>query len=522
MEHSGLSGGPESIPASDLAGPSPAMRRLVIDPKRRSGYASSRWGVDVAREGAPVIIGSSGAGTPADHAVSGASDAPTLAALGAKLLREVGIAVALVGSITLLRWAVGYVFPGLGIFALYFPAVLLAALFGGWRSGLAAMALTAAVVMGLFYSPVVSTRLTDPASPGNLSLVALAAAPLVFVGDYVRTLLRRLERGRDTLAEKNLHYDALFESMLEGYALCEAIRDRHGKLVDYTILKMNPALLGMLGVGREAIGTKLSDAPADWAPWLALCDRVLTTGEPAGLERHDAAADRWHEIRVTRVTPTRMAQIFFDITERKKAVFRQAGLFDELNHRVSNNLTLVSSILQMKARAADHEGVRDQLLRAEARVQSIAQVHRALYRGGRTDEVEFGAYLRDLCNGVEESLTHDDRIAVSVEAEPIRVPVDTAIPLGMVVNELVTNAIKYAFPYPNAGMISVELKRAGDGLMLTVGDDGRGLTEDAEKPSGGLGMKLIASLVAQVNGEIVIRGPPGATFEITLPEIPAR
>jgi two-component sensor histidine kinase len=305
--------------------------------------------------------------------------------------------------------------------------------------------------------------------------------------------------------------------MLEGFALCDGIRDGGGRLIDYTIVEMNPALQRMLGVGPEATGTRLSEAPGDWRAWLELCDRVLTTGQPAGFERYNRSTNQWHEIRITRVTENRMAQIFFDITERKKADFRQAGLFDELNHRVSNNLTLVSSILQMKARAAENDVVRDQLLKAEARVQSIAQVHKALYRGSRKDDVEFGGYLKDLCDGVRQALTADDRIDVEVTAEPVLIPLDLAVPLGMTVNELVTNAVKYAFPHPGGGRISVSLARTENNLILSVGDDGRGLGDDVETSSGGLGMKLIRSLVAQVRGTLVVRRHPGTTFEITAP-----
>jgi two-component sensor histidine kinase/PAS domain-containing protein len=441
-------------------------------------------------------------------------------ALAPGLGRELGIAVAFVAMVSAVRWALGHLFPGLGVFSLYFPAVLLAALIGGWRSGLAAMALTGIVVMGLFVKPQVSVRLTDPASPGNLTMIAVAAAPLVFVGHYVRTLLARLRGSADALTDRNLHYDAMFESMLEGYALCEAIWADDGKLVDYTIVEMNPALQRMLGVGPEAIGTRVTESPGDWTPWLRFCGRVLKTGEAAGFERHNPETDRWHEIRVTRVTDDLMAQVFFDITERKRADFRQAELFDELNHRVSNNLTLVSSILKLKARATDNEGVREQLLRTEARVHSIAQVHRALYRGGRTDRVEFGAYLRDLCESIKESATLDDRVAVEVTAEPIVLPVDTAIPLGMVVNELVTNAIKYAYPFPARGLISVNLTGANGELRLEVKDDGPGLSEDTETASTGLGMRLVKSLVSQVDGTFTVHRSPGATFEISIPASP--
>ena len=280
------------------------------------------------------------------------------------------------------------------------------------------------------------------------------------------------------LVERQLSFDALLGNMSEGFALCEAIWDEQGRLADYTILEMNPALQKMLGVGPDAVGTKLSDGVADREDWLKLCHRVLKTGEAASFELHTPRADLWHEIRVTRVTDQRMAQIFFDITERKRAEIRQAELFDELNHRVNNNLTLVSGILRMKARETDSDAVRDQLLRADARFRSIAQVHKALYRGARTDAVDFGAYLQELCAGEGAALIHDGLVEVRVEAEPISVPVDTAIPLGMVVNEMVTNAVKYAYPLPDKGLIWVRFKRDGDALLLTDSRLGRGLPAD--------------------------------------------
>jgi two-component sensor histidine kinase len=320
------------------------------------------------------------------------------------------------------------------------------------------------------------------------------------------------------LAERLLGFDALLENMTEGFALCEAIWDAQGRLCDYTILELNPALQRMLGVGPEAVGARLKDGPGDWADWLRLCERVLRTGEPASFELHTAAVDRWHEIRITRITDSRIAQLFFDVSERKRAERRQAELFDELNHRVNNNLTLVSSILRLKARETDNEVVRDHLMRADSRVQSIAQVHRALYRGPRNDVVDFGAYLDELCAGLARALERDARVEVKVEAEPALVAVDTAIALGMVVNELVTNAVKHAYPAGEAGQVWVRFAREGERLSLTVRDVGRGVPHDIEsRAGGGLGMKLVSSLVAQLHGELETQGPPGAAFRITLP-----
>jgi PAS domain S-box-containing protein len=368
--------------------------------------------------------------------------------------------------------------------------------------------------------PVVNreARRRNPQSPHDDRVWLSNYYPLVIDGDVVGVNIvvqdvTDLKRGE----ERQLSFAALLENMNEGFAMCEAIWDAKGHLADYTILEMNPALQRMLGVGPEVVGTKLNDSAGDWTDWLKLCSRVLKTGEPASFEIHTQGVDLWHEIRVTRVSETRMAQLFFDITERKRAEARQTELFDELNHRVNNNLTLVSSILRMKARESDSDVVRDQLFRADSRVQSIAQVHKALYRGARKDAVDFGAYLQDLCGGVKEALADDTRVEVRVEAEAISLSVDTAIPLGMVVNELVTNAVKYAYPPPDKGLILVRFVRVGDGLVLSVRDSGRGLPGHAEsRVSGGLGMKLVKSLVAQVQGKLITLGPPGAAFEITL------
>lgn len=367
--------------------------------------------------------------------------------------------------------------------------------------------------------PVINreARGRNPGPPHDERVWVSNYYPLVVDGDVVGVNvvvqdITELRRGE----ERQLSFDALLRHMTEGFALCDAIWDAEGRLADYTILELNPALQRMLGVGPEAVGTKLSDSAGDRSGWLELCDRVLKTGEPASFEFHNPSVDHWHEIRVTRVTQTRMAQLFFDITERKRAEARQAELFDELNHRVNNNLTLVSGILRMKARETKSDAAREELLRADARVQSIAQVHKALYRGARKDAVDFGAYLQDLCAGMREALVSDDRVDIRVEAEAVSVSVDTAIALGMAVNELVTNAVKYAYPPPDEGPIWVRFAKVGDRLVLSVRDTGRGSRDsEGNQPGGGLGMKLVKSLVAQVQGNLATFGPPGTAFEIT-------
>jgi two-component sensor histidine kinase len=313
-------------------------------------------------------------------------------------------------------------------------------------------------------------------------------------------------------------YRYLFENISEGFAVCEGIRDEDGNLVDYVIVEINPALQNMLGVGPEVAGTKLSASGNNTKAWLDLCDGVLRSGEPASFEFHNQETDRWHDIRITRLTEKRMAQFFHDITERKDAEERQRRLFEEINHRVKNNLSMVSSVLRLQARDADAVA-REQLLKAVGRVQSISEVYRSLYGEGRSGALNFGAYLEELCQSLAASLIDETgRIEIRVEADSESVPVDTAIPLGMVVNELVTNAVKHAYPPPARGAISVRF-RAQPECVLEVGDTGTGLPENAETSSG-LGMKLVTSLVQQAGGELSIRRHPGATYTVRFSSLP--
>jgi two-component sensor histidine kinase len=426
------------------------------------------------------------------------------------------LTVALVAAVTVLRMGLGVISPTVTPFAGYYLAALGATVFCGRRFGILALLMGGAAAWFFFLAPIANEPLLRVAAPFSLLIYALSGAAIVFVADYLQRLVKRLQDSRDALIDRNLQYDALFETMSEGFALGEAIWSDDGRLIDYLILEINPALQRMLGAGAEMVGSRYSDRFREGGRWIALCERVLRSGTPESFEFEAPAGGRSYEIRISRMTDSRMAQFFFDVTDRKAAQARQAEMFEELNHRVKNNLSLVAGLLQMQARAAE-PAVHDELMKAVDRVQSIAQVHQALSRGVRHDDIDFGTYLRDLCSSLSRSLLADGRITLAVEAETVNLPIDTVIPLGMVVNELVTNAIKYAYPPPQTGLVSVNFRRDGDRLRLAVGDGGRGLPKAPEITAGGLGMTLINSLVGQVHGELVVRQTPGATFEITLP-----
>ena len=169
--------------------------------------------------------------------------------------------------------------------------------------------------------------------------------------------------------------------------------------------------------------------------------------------------------------------------EREKDLMLQ-----ELAHRTKNNLQMIASVLALQARAQQEPALRESFNAAVARVQVIANAHDRLQPGGAQGEVNVRDYLTDLCRNLGDSLRGLRPVAVRVDAEPITAGTDKAVPLGLIVNELVTNAFKYAFPDGAEGLVQVTLRRTENQTVeLTVRDNGVGCASRHE----GLGSRLV-------------------------------
>lgn len=311
-------------------------------------------------------------------------------------------------------------------------------------------------------------------------------------------------------------YRVLFESMSEGFVVCEAIRGEDGKVCDYWLRDANAAFVNSMR--NSLVGKRIRQIrPAISEEWLQTCDRVLTRGKPARFEYFDEHLQRWFDVHVTRISETEMGQFYVDITQRKKSEAHQAELFNELNHRVKNNLTIVSAMLSMQARNAMHEDVQAELLKAVARIQSISDVHSSLYKSSSQDQVDFKSYLGDLCSRLAHAMLADERITLEVDAHPASVPPEQAVTLGMIVNELVTNSVKHAYGRGESGVVQIGFTAREGGLELTVRDFGPGIVDGLDGPASGLGMRLVRSLVQRAGGTLSVSMPPGAAINVRLP-----
>lgn len=180
------------------------------------------------------------------------------------------------------------------------------------------------------------------------------------------------------------------------------------------------------------------------------------------------------------------------------AIEHQALLTREVSHRVKNSLSLVSSLLSMQARGAASDEVRAALATAGSRIQAISEVHDQLWRGADVQTVILSDFLCQLCEAIDAG---SDRHVVTCEASDAPLGADIAIPLGLIVNELVTNAIKYAYG-PEGGGVSVTGRIADGRLTVTVADQGKGFDLIAARSDRSLGMRVIDSLVRQIGGTI--------------------
>ena len=216
-----------------------------------------------------------------------------------------------------------------------------------------------------------------------------------------------------------------------------------------------------------------------------------------------------------------------DITARRnaeaalaQAVETKDVLLHEVNHRVKNSLQLVTALLSLQAAQSREPVLRASLLEARGRVSVVASMHERLYSTSQHDRVDLVAYLRELAN--ENVAAHDaGRITLDFDAdEDMVLPLTQAVPLALVVSELLTNAFKYAFPGDAAGRVCVSLRRADEGLRVTVADDGVGLPAGFSLSNAtGLGMKIVRALTRQVGATVAVEDAgPGARFVVTMAE----
>ncbi|MFI4948574.1 MAG: sensor histidine kinase [Alphaproteobacteria bacterium] len=207
-----------------------------------------------------------------------------------------------------------------------------------------------------------------------------------------------------------------------------------------------------------------------------------------------------------------------DVTERASTHERIGRLLEELTHRVKNSLQFIAAMVMIESRSHQSGQGKAALERVSHRITALGHLYSKLSNAGTVEAVDAATYLDELCRDLIASVHRegDASIVLKTDIASELLPTDRAIPIGLIVNELVTNAVKYAFPGEAKGTVMVTLKRMPGELRLTVADDGQGL--DAQRADSGLGGRLVDGFAQQLGGQVERKSDRhGTTVQLILP-----
>lgn len=207
--------------------------------------------------------------------------------------------------------------------------------------------------------------------------------------------------------------------------------------------------------------------------------------------------------------------------EQKQAMREQEILLREIHHRVKNNMQILTSLLRLQTRRAESEPLRQVLRESESRIRSMGLLHEKLYQSESVSEIDFAGYLHTLTSElVRMNTPQGEKREVRLAVHGIKLGLDTALPCGLIVTELVSNSLKYAFTPGNAGVILISLSKTKEGeYTLVVWDNGVGLPKDyADRQTNSLGTRLVTMLTDQLNGTLTVDGERGTRTEIRFKE----
>lgn len=232
----------------------------------------------------------------------------------------------------------------------------------------------------------------------------------------------------------------------------------------------------------------------------------------------------WYEIHVYPV-PEGILCISHDVSRRKedeeriRRLLREKDAFlAEIHHRVKNNINLIASLLSLQARKTAVPEAATALHEARGRLESMLRLYERLYHSEDYSRVQLGAYIEELSKSFEQTYGHGS-VRIVTQVDEVSARIDSAIPVGIIANELITNAAKHAFPDGREGIIMVSLRRRGAGeIELSVADDGIGLPESltVDEPTS-FGLRLVHVLAAQIGGSVSTTRDHGTRFSVAFP-----
>jgi PAS domain S-box-containing protein len=357
---------------------------------------------------------------------------------------------------------------------------------------------------------------------------------LKFVCDQIAMVIHRKKTEED-VQERERFLSSMFESIQDGISILAE---------DYTILRVNKTMENWYSHVLPLVGKKcyeayhLRDRACDICPTRKTLETSESAYEVVAKVGTGGEVTGWIDLYTFPLIDKRTGQMkgvieyVRDITERKKAEDRlqeslqeKEVLLREIHHRVKNNMQVISSLLNLQSRQIKDPFVLEMFKESQRRIRSMALIHERLYQSSDFSRIEFSQYLRNLATHLFHSYQVDaSRVYLKIEAEEVHLNINTAIPCGLIVNELVSNALKHGFPEERSGELGIDLRRAeGDAYVLRVKDDGVGFPEELDfRKTETLGLQIVNTLVSQIDASIDLVRDKGTEFTIHFQEVKYR
>ena len=294
------------------------------------------------------------------------------------------------------------------------------------------------------------------------------------------------EQGLDRIAQGGVDVIALDQYMpgLDGLETLQRILQIAGAPPVVFVTASQDSAIAVTALKAGAADYLVKDTAGDFVPLLQVAAHgairqaeILRAREEAEAEVH-AARDRFEALAAEREV-----------------------LLREVNHRVGNSLQIIASLLHLQASSSAQPDVKAALTNAMGRVAAVAQVHRRLYTSHDLKSVLLNQYLDSLLEDLRRSAEGNRMSRLTLKAQPVEIDPDRAVAIGIIVNELVINAVKYAYP-DGPGPIHVELKTEGDEFVLSISDDGVGLAVRSDPRSTGMGQRIVTAMAAKLDASV--------------------
>ena len=324
--------------------------------------------------------------------------------------------------------------------------------------------------------------------------------------------------------------------VMDGYQLCREIRSserlRHLPFIFYTAtyVDMKDEEFA-LKLGADRFYRKPMEPKLFMEHIRILMDEVIHDrgkGRPT-IQGDEKEIFKLYSERLVHKLEAKTLSLEKEVGERKRveealraSLAEKDALLQEIHHRVKNNMQVISSLLNLQADRTQNKELRGILKEGQARIRSMSLVHEKLYRSRDLTKIDLADYIRSLTEHLFRAhLIRPEDVRLETNLEEVLLDINSAIPCGMILNELISNALKYAFPKGRTGVIRIELKRRADGAIeIRIADDGVGFPEELDfRKTETFGLQVVNLLVSQLDATLELDRSNGTAFTISFHEL---